>query len=112
MEEATEQAVLLLGLASCSCSSKRRRFRCAARILFSIVHFLLELLGFLFVDEAEAGKAVLELKGVEKGSVLVVAPAVKDFLVPDDATGGRLPTLVNNDTSILTRERVPRYPPS
>jgi hypothetical protein len=28
---------------------------------------------------------------VEKGAVLVVGPRVEDFLVPDDATMGRLP---------------------
>lgn len=55
-------------------SAKRRCFRGSAGILLSLVHFLFELLGLFFVNEAEGGEAFLQFKGVEEGSVLVVAP--------------------------------------
>lgn len=54
-------------------------------ILLSFVHLLLELLGFLLICERQAGQTVLELEGVEEGTVLVVLEGVVDFLVPDDA---------------------------
>lgn len=59
-------------------------------ILLALVHLLLELLCFLLIGKRQTGQAVLELKGVEEGTVLVVLERVVDFLVPDDAAvGGR-----------------------
>lgn len=58
-------------------------------ILLSLVHLLLELLGLLLVDKAQASEAFFELKGVEEGSVLVVGPRIEDLLVPNDAAIGR-----------------------
>jgi len=54
-------------------------------ILLTFIHLLFELLCFLLVSKGQAGQTVLELKGVEKGTVLVVLEGVVDFLVPDDA---------------------------
>ena len=81
-EEPAEQAVLMYGLRT---TSKRSRSRLAAGILLALVHLLLELLGFLFVYEAQAGQALLDLKRVEEGAVLVVVPGIEDFLIPDNA---------------------------
>lgn len=53
-------------------------------ILLALVHLLLELLCFLLIGKRQTGQAVLELKGVEEGTVLVVLERVVDFLVPDD----------------------------
>lgn len=94
MEQAAEKAVLFLCLPS---SSKWRRPCRFVGILFSVVHFLFKLLGFLFVDKAETGEAVLELKGVEKRPVLVVAPVLKELLIPDDAAGGWLHLLATDE---------------
>lgn len=59
-------------------------------ILLALVHLLLELLCFLLIGKRQTGQAVLELKGVEEGTVLVVLERVVDFLVPDDAAVGGL----------------------
>jgi hypothetical protein len=65
-------------------SAKRCRSRGSAGILFSLVHFLFKLPSLLLVDEAERSETFLQFKGVEKGSVLVIAPRIEDFLVPND----------------------------
>ena len=54
-------------------------------ILLAFVHLLLELLGFLLICKRQTGKTILELEGVEEGTVLVILEGVVDFLVPDDA---------------------------
>jgi heme/copper-type cytochrome/quinol oxidase subunit 4 len=54
-------------------------------VLLAFVHLLLELLCFLLIAKRQAGQTVLELEGVEEGTVLVVLERVVDFLVPDDA---------------------------
>jgi hypothetical protein len=59
-------------------------------ILLAFVHLLLELLCFLLISKRQAGQTILELKGMEEGSVLVVLEGVVDFLVPDDAAIRRL----------------------
>jgi hypothetical protein len=60
-------------------------------ILLALVHLLLELLCFLFVGKGQTGQTLFELKGVEKGAVLVVLERVVNLLVPDDTAVGRLP---------------------
>jgi hypothetical protein len=87
-EETSQAAVLLGGLGA---SAKGRGSRGLAGVLLAVVHLLLELLGLLLIDETQASQTVLELKSVEEGAVLVVGPRVEDFLIPDDATMGRLP---------------------
>lgn len=83
MEESAETAVLLGWLLRGTAKwCRSRRFAC---ILFAVVHLLFELLGLLFVDKAQASKAIFQLKGVEKGSVLVITPCVEEFLVPNDS---------------------------
>lgn len=53
-------------------------------ILLAFIHLLLELLCFLFICKRQTSQTVLELEGVEEGTVLVVLEGVIDFLVPDD----------------------------
>jgi hypothetical protein len=84
-KETTEQAVFLGRL---SATAEMLRSCRAAGILLALVHLLFELLGLLLVDEAQPRQALLELKGVEKGAVLVVHPGVEDLLVPNDTTAG------------------------
>lgn len=92
---------MFLGL--CAASEWRGSGR-SAGVLLSVVHFLSELLGLLFVDEAKGRKALFELECMEKSSVLVVVPCVKDFLVPDDASVGRLiVTLANQRAKVIYR---------
>lgn len=86
-ETAEEAAVLLFVMAA---SSERRGSRLFAGILFTVVHLLLELLRLLLVDKAQPGNAFFQLKGVEKRAVLVVAPRIEDFLVPDHTSGSGL----------------------
>lgn len=93
-KQAAQQAVLVRRLGA---PAKRRGSRGSAGILLAVVHLLAELFGLLLVDEAEAGEALLELKGVEKRAVLVVVPRVEEFLVPDDAAVGRLQFLAHKN---------------
>lgn len=86
-KEAAKQAGLLDRLGA---AAKGRRLGGPAGVLFAVVHLFFELLGLFFVDEAEAGQAVFQLKGVEKGAVLVVGPRIVYFLIPDDASSGGL----------------------
>ena len=58
-------------------------------ILLALIHFLLELPCFFLVDKGQAGHALLELEGMEKGAILVILEGVIDFLVPDDTSVGR-----------------------
>lgn len=74
VEDVSQQTVFLASSRCMVGSAKWRCFRGSAGILFSLVHFLFELLGLFLVDEAEGGKAFLQFKGMEEGSVLVVAP--------------------------------------
>ena len=70
----------------CTAATAKRLILCVlVCILLAFVHLLLELLCFLFICKRQAGQTVLELKGVEEGSVLVVLEGIVDFLVPDDA---------------------------
>lgn len=87
-EETSEKTMFMCG--SLGGSSEWCRSRSSACVLFSIVHFLLELLGFLLVGEGEAGEAFFNLKAVEIGAILIVAPRVEYFLVPDDTAVFRL----------------------
>lgn len=59
-----------------------------AGILLPLVHLLLELPCFFLVDERQAGHALFELEGMEKGTVLVILEGVIDLLVPDDTSVG------------------------
>jgi hypothetical protein len=85
-ETSEEAAVFLLLMTT---SSEWRGSRLTGGILFTVVHLLLELLRLLLVDKAQPSYAFFELERVEKGAVLVVAPCIEDFLVPDHATRGR-----------------------
>lgn len=71
-----------------TCALKRCCFGAFAGIFLSIVHLLLEFLGFLLIYKGKSSEAVFELKGVEEGSVLIVVERVIDLLVPDDSTVG------------------------
>lgn len=89
VEDVAQQAVFLASRCV-GRSAEWCRSRGSAGVLLSLVHFLLELLGLLLVDEAEPGEALFQLERMEEGSVLVVAPRIEDLLVPDDpAVGGR-----------------------
>lgn len=59
-KNAPKQAVLVATRCCASChSSERRRLGRFAGILFPLVHFLFELLGFLLVDEGESCHTIL-----------------------------------------------------
>lgn len=88
-KESSQQAVLVDRLRS---ASKGGRLGGSTGVLFALVHLFLELLGFLFVDEAQSGEAVLQLESVKEGTVLAVAPRIEDFLIPNDAAIGGLRT--------------------
>ena len=60
------------------------------RILFPLIHLLLELLGFLIAYEGKACETVLKLKGVKESTILVVIEGVVDFLIPDHPSVGTL----------------------
>ena len=82
-EEAAEEAVLV-ARAGVVRAAEGSRPSCLGSVFFPVIHLLLELLRLLLVDERQAGEALFELKGVEKNAVLVVAPCVKDLLIPND----------------------------
>jgi hypothetical protein len=54
------------------------------RILLAVIHLLLKRLGLFLIAERQSGKAVLELKSMEKDAILIVREGVVDFLVPYD----------------------------
>jgi hypothetical protein len=86
-KDASEQAARLDRVTMAVKGGVSRGLAC---VLFPLVHLLLELPSLLLVHKGQAGEALLELKGVEKGAVLVVPPGVEYLLVPDDATTSRL----------------------
>jgi hypothetical protein len=59
-------------------------------LFFPFVDLLLECFCFLFVGKGQSNDAVFRLKGVKKGSVLIVGKGIRDLLVPDDASIGGL----------------------
>ena len=61
---------------------ERRCLGALARILFSIVYLLLELLGLLLVYERKTSQTVLEFKRVEEGPILIVVERIIDLLIP------------------------------
>lgn len=80
----TNSSVLLL-VAKSSLSGPTRERLALGRlvgILLALIHLLLELLCLFIVRKAEACHAILQLKTVEEGPVLVVVERVVDFLVP------------------------------
>lgn len=77
-------------LASTASAAERLVSRILVCVFLAFIHLLLELLRFLFIRERQAGQAILELKGMEEGAVLVVLECVVDFLVPYDAAIGWL----------------------
>jgi len=74
------------------CSPERGILGGFRSILFSIVHLLLELFCFFLINKRQAGPTILELEGVEKGSISVVRPGFEQFLVPYDTSTSRLRT--------------------
>lgn len=60
-------------------------FRRSACILLSLIHLLLELLGLLFVDEAQPSQAFLEFESMEESTVLIVMPRIENLLIPDNS---------------------------
>lgn len=64
------------------CRPKRFALGVPVRILLPVVHLLQKLPRLLLVCKGQASQAVLELKGVEEGPVLVVGKSVVYFLVP------------------------------
>lgn len=61
-----------------------------ARMLLALLHLLDECLGLLLIGEGQTGGTVLELKCMEKSTVLVVGKMVVDLLVPDHALSSGL----------------------
>lgn len=53
-----------------------------ACILLPLVHFFLELAGFLLVDKRQACHTLFQLEGMKKRSILVVLESVIYLLVP------------------------------
>ena len=53
-------------------------------VLLPLVHFLFECFRFLFVHKGKARQAVLQLKGVKEGTVLIVVEWIVDLLIPYD----------------------------
>lgn len=83
-KQTTQQTVLVLGLVV---GAAKGGITCGfAGVLLPVVHLLLELSRLFLVDKGESGKALLELKAVEVGAVLVVAPNVVDLLIPNDTS--------------------------
>jgi hypothetical protein len=92
-EKPSQQAVAVTSALSvgCRCASSRG---CAegfvlgvlVGVLLAVVELLLECLGFLLVGERQACQAILELKGVEEDTVLVVREGVVYLLVPYNTT--------------------------
>jgi hypothetical protein len=59
-------------------------------VLFAVIELLLECSGFLLVGKRQTSQAILEFKGMEESSILVVVPCVEDLLVPNNSSvGGR-----------------------
>lgn len=88
-KDATEakQAMLLGGLAV---SAEGGCLGCAARVLLAVLHLFEKEGSLLLVDKGEAGETILNFKAVEKGSVLVISPGVKDLLIPENPSVRRL----------------------
>lgn len=86
-KESAQEAMLFFLVTA---ASEGGRPRLLGSILLSVVHLLFELLRLLLIHEAQAGDAFFQFEGVKKGAVMVVAPCVEDFLVPDDSTRRRL----------------------
>lgn len=59
------------------------------RILFPVIHFLLEGLCLFLITERECCQAFLQLEGMKKDAVLIVRKCVVEFLIPNDASVGR-----------------------
>lgn len=59
-------------------------------ILLPVVHLLPEGLCLLLICKRQAYQTLLDLEGVEEGSVLVVLEGIVDLLVPDHPAIGRL----------------------
>lgn len=89
-KDATKQAVF----GSCRCAGRNTSEWCSfcrlAGVLFPLVHFLLELLCLLLVDEAQGRHTFFQLKGVEEGPILVVDPRVEQLLIPYHSLHSRL----------------------
>lgn len=87
VEETAEQSAML-GSRVRAGTAEGSGPRGSVGVPLAFIHLLLELLCLLLVDETQASQTVFQLKGVEKGAVLVVGPRVEDFLIPDDAASG------------------------
>lgn len=88
-KEASQQPVMLVMVRGRRASEGRPE-RGLASILFPVVHLLEKLFGLLLVHEGEPRQALLQLKGVKEDAVLVIAPCVKNLLVPyDPSISGR-----------------------
>jgi hypothetical protein len=113
-EEASQEAVMMLVVARRRGSSKLSLLSCLARILFPVIHLLQKLFRLLLVDEGQSRQAFLQLEGMEKNAVLVVAPVLKDLLVPDHSPVSGLPPCQQSSLTIQTSELqyVPKCPPS
>lgn len=70
-------------------------------ILFAIVNLFLESLCLFLVCKRQPCKTLLEFKGVEKDSVLVVGECVVYLLVPDDTSTSRLLSLVQDNILVI-----------
>lgn len=82
-------AIEVSKLSTSGCRTERRRFCSFTSILLPFVHLLLELPRLFLVHEGQRGHTLLELEGVEKGSVLVVLEWIVDLLIPYHAAVSR-----------------------
>lgn len=89
-KDAAQQAVFVVAACAGGYPSEWCRLGGFTRVLFPVIHLLLELLRLLFVDKGQARDTVLYLESVEESSVLVVAPRVEYLLVPYDPSHGGL----------------------
>jgi hypothetical protein len=81
---------LLKDCASCT-MREGMRFGVLVGILLSLVHLLLERFGLLLVDKGQTGKTfwILQFKGMEESSVLIILESIIYLLIPEHASAGR-----------------------
>jgi len=106
-EKVTDSAVVFMRRAwyielATTCSGSERLCFCVlAGVLFPLIHLLLESPRLFLVDKRQAGQALFEFEGMEKGSVLVILEGVVDFLIPNYAS------VCGRDVDQLDPESVP-----
>ena len=98
-QEAVTMAMTSALFVGCSytaanCCAKGLALGVLVCILFTVVELLLERPGFLLVGKRQTSQTILEFKGMEEYTVLVVREGVVDLLIPYYTSGLRLPVSV------------------